>query len=82
MPWYFSLKQTHDVEHNIKSKFCEHLQEPVELHVHIEPCFPEACKYCRMRNCMYRTQAQEVDLVWDRERLISIPEFPKPIDIL
>ncbi len=78
MPWYFSLRQTHDAEHEIKNRFSETMNEKVELIIHTEPCFPEACRYCRMKNCFYRSDAQEVNSIWSKDMLMSIPEMPKP----
>jgi cation diffusion facilitator family transporter len=83
MPWYFSLRQTHDAEHEIKNRFSDAMNEPVELIIHTEPCFPEACRYCRMKNCSYRSEVQEVDSIWSKDILMTIPEMPKPnLDIL
>ena len=79
MPWYLSLKDTHDTEHFIKSSLTTQLNEPVELIIHSEPCFPEACRYCRMKDCVYRNDSQEIDTIWDKDSLMSLPDMPKPV---
>jgi cation diffusion facilitator family transporter len=78
MPWYFSLRETHAAEHDIKNRFSETMNEHVELIIHTEPCFPEACRYCRMKKCSYRSEVQEVDSIWSKDILMTIPEMPKP----
>lgn len=78
MPWFLTLKETHELEHEIKTIFTDAMQEPVEMIIHAEPCFPQACSYCRMKNCAYRSSPQEIDLVWDKENLMSVPAMPKP----
>lgn len=78
MPWFLTLKETHELEHQIKSIFNDVMQEPVEMIIHAEPCFPQACFYCRMKNCNYRSAPQEIDLVWNKENLMSVPAMPKP----
>lgn len=78
MPKFFSLEQTHEIEHKIQSEFSAVLEEPVHLHVHAEPCFAQACKYCRMKDCSFRSEEHKIDLPWSEEVLTSIPNMPKP----
>ncbi|TNE70486.1 cation transporter [bacterium] len=78
MPWYLSLKETHDDEHFIKSTFSTALNESVELIIHTEPCFPQACSYCKMKTCSYRNEPQSQDVIWTKEYLMDIPVIPKP----
>ncbi len=78
MPWYMSLRETHEAEHEIKSAFSDAMKESVELIIHTEPCFPEACAYCRMKTCSYRSEDQSRDIIWNTDYLMELPDMPKP----
>jgi cation diffusion facilitator family transporter len=78
MPWYLSLRETHEAEHEIKSAFSDAMKESVELIIHTEPCFPEACVYCRMKTCSFRNEQQTRDIIWNTDYLMELPDMPKP----
>lgn len=67
MPYYLTLQETHNAEHQIHELIDETFQEPVEVILHIEPCLPHFCEICNVKNCNVRQYEQTEELVWDTE---------------
>lgn len=64
MPYYWTLRETHDAEHEIYEILQKGFKEPVETIVHTEPCDPECCFICRMENCPVRMHPKTTDHKW------------------
>jgi cation diffusion facilitator family transporter len=70
MPWYMSVKESHD-EISMVAALVEHeLQQPVELFIHIDPCIPSSCKVCLLQHCDKRIHPFEQKLEWDITKLM------------
>ncbi len=65
MPYYHTLRETHEAEHQIHELMDDIFQEPVEVILHIEPCLPQFCEICNMKNCPVRQFEQREELKWD-----------------
>lgn len=69
LPNYYDLNKVHDEVSRIDAVINEHLHSSTELFIHADPCVPACCHYCRVRNCPIRSEMQQVDNIWDKERL-------------
>jgi len=69
LPNYYDLNKVHDEVSLIDTVINSNLHSNTELFIHADPCIPACCKYCRVKNCPIRSEAQQVDHVWDEERL-------------
>jgi cation diffusion facilitator family transporter len=65
MPYYWSLKDVHTAEHEIHDITQNAFKEPVEVIVHTEPCMPECCHMCSMKECPVRQHPQNKKYKWD-----------------
>ncbi|WP_129713868.1 cation diffusion facilitator family transporter [Pedobacter sp. SYP-B3415] len=67
LPYYFDLNRVHkeisDIDKLINAK---KLRE-TELFIHADPCLPQCCHYCRMKDCPVRFEPQARDFVWTLE---------------
>lgn len=64
MPYYWTLKETHDAEHQIYELLQHEFKEPVETIVHTEPCTPDCCFMCRIEDCPVRMYNKNTDHKW------------------
>lgn len=64
MPFFWTLEQTHEEEHALHDAMKTEFQEPVEVIVHTEPCFPDCCRICALQGCPHRTEKAEELLEW------------------
>lgn len=69
LPYYFDLNQAHEQVSAIDHLVNQHIFEDTEFFIHTDPCIPQCCHYCRMENCMVRTDSQEKDIFWTVERV-------------
>lgn len=71
MPMYWTLEQTHEQEHALHDAIIAGLEEPCEIIVHTEPCFPACCRICSMDQCAIRAHPTEERLKWTSTLLES-----------
>lgn len=69
MPYYHTLRETHNAEHQIHDLFDNTFREPVEVYLHTEPCLPQFCEICNMKSCPVRKYEQSEELTWNTELL-------------
>ena len=69
MPYYHTLRETHSAEHQIHDLLDQTFKEPVEVILHTEPCLPQFCEICNMKDCPVRKFEQAEELVWKTELL-------------
>lgn len=71
LPYYWTLEQTHDVEHAIHDVLGRHLDQPSEVIVHTEPCFTACCSICTVSECPVRKSNPDNVKKWSRALLES-----------
>jgi cation diffusion facilitator family transporter len=71
MPFYWTLEQTHEMEHAIHDALYDLLDEPSEVIVHTEPCFSACCNFCAVQNCAFRKSPQNRTHDWTTSLLAA-----------
>ena len=69
LPNYYDLNKVHDEVSLVDAVINKHLHNDTELFIHADPCMPACCHYCRVSGCPIRSEAYQVDNIWDKERL-------------
>ncbi len=70
IPFYFTVKQSHDEEDRIKSELRNHFTN-VDLKIHFDYCWDELCKLCEYNNCLHRKEKLSQRFEWNRDKLIG-----------
>ncbi len=69
LPYYFDLNQVHDEISKIDSLINEQGILRTEFFIHADPCLPQCCHYCRMKNCDVRSEEKQMDIGWTMENV-------------
>jgi cation diffusion facilitator family transporter len=72
LPYYFSIKEAHDVEENIAHQL-KRIFNNCEVRIHHDYCTSKMCKYCSFKDCKLRDYPQTINIKWDIDKLISEP---------
>lgn len=65
LPNYYSLIQVHDEVSEIDKLVNQDTKIRTELFIHADPCLPQCCHYCRVKNCPIRSEDKTMDIEWD-----------------
>lgn len=66
LPNYYDLSRVHDEVSAVDKLINTHLHADTELFIHADPCIPDCCSYCRVKDCPIRSVLQQRDVVWDK----------------
>lgn len=69
LPYYMNLQRMHDEVKSFEKLLEENFESHVEVFVHVDPCLPECCHYCRVKNCPVRYESKRTDVEWTTENL-------------
>jgi cation diffusion facilitator family transporter len=69
LPYYYSLEQVHDEISSIDKIMNEQSTVNNEFFIHADPCLPQCCHYCRMKDCPVRAEEKRVDIRWTMENV-------------
>ncbi|WP_265787674.1 cation diffusion facilitator family transporter [Pedobacter sp. MC2016-15] len=64
LPYYYDLNQVHTEISDIDKLINGSGEHDTELFIHADPCLPECCSYCRMKNCPVRSEAFSGEITW------------------
>jgi len=77
LPYYFNIKQAHDIEDEISNAFFSIIPNS-EVRMHFDFCDSSLCKYCNYQKCDVRSESFSKQIKWDSDKLlaseINIPE--------
>lgn len=76
IPFYFTVKQSHDEEDYIKEELKKDFAN-ADLKIHFDYCWDELCKLCQYRSCNFRKDNYSQVLNWNTEKLIGGTVIPK-----
>jgi cation diffusion facilitator family transporter len=76
IPFYFTVKQSHDEEDRIKSELQKEFPN-VDLKIHFDYCWEDLCKLCQYETCTQRKESFSQPFVWNKEKLIGKTVIPK-----
>ena len=69
LPYYWDLRQVHDAVHEFEETLKDSAVGGVEIFIHSDPCLPECCHYCRLKNCSVREAAYSHEVDWNVQNL-------------
>ncbi|RCR68934.1 cation diffusion facilitator family transporter [Larkinella punicea] len=64
LPYYWTLAQVHQEVHEFEEVLKREIDTEVEIFIHVDPCLPECCHYCRIADCPVRAHAFSGDVEW------------------
>ncbi len=64
MPKYYTLTKVHDVISDFEQSLNEGLDMPTELFIHADPCMPQCCHYCNVKDCPIRAEEYTKHIAW------------------
>jgi cation diffusion facilitator family transporter len=70
LPYYYDLNHVHEEISQIDTLMNQKGDVRTEFFIHADPCLPECCHYCRMKDCPVRSEEKRVDIEWTAERLM------------
>lgn len=69
LPYYFDLNQVHYEISEIDRLVGEKLSDQTEFFIHADPCIPQCCAYCNVKNCPVRSQPKTRDIPWTLDNI-------------
>lgn len=76
IPFYFTVKQSHNEEDYIKEELKKDFAN-ADLKIHFDYCWDELCRLCQYQNCKFRKENFSQALNWTTEKLIGGTVIPK-----
>jgi len=67
LPYYYDLNQVHQEISEIDEVINGSGEHDTELFIHADPCLPECCNYCKVKNCPVRQHAFHEEITWTVE---------------
>jgi cation diffusion facilitator family transporter len=71
LPWYYTLKASHDEVDKLELVLADAFQNDVEASIHTEPCVPRSCEICALKNCKERIGAFVKHVTWDSDHILD-----------
>lgn len=71
LPYYLSVQEAHDEVDAIEKMMREELGEDTELFLHIDPCVPDSCEICAVKDCPVRIKPFVRKKAWGMDLLLS-----------
>ncbi|AEI48751.1 cation diffusion facilitator family transporter [Runella slithyformis DSM 19594] len=69
LPYYWDLRQVHEAVQEFEEALEKDAGGHVEFFIHVDPCLPECCHYCRLADCPVRAEAFRKDIDWSIHNL-------------
>jgi cation diffusion facilitator family transporter len=67
LPYYYDLNQVHTEISDIDKLINGNAERDTELFIHADPCLPECCNYCKIKQCPVRREAFIEEIGWTVE---------------
>lgn len=64
MPYYYDLNQVHHEISDLDAIINFEAPHKTELFIHTDPCLPECCSYCKMKECPVRAHPFDQEIEW------------------
>ena len=65
MPYYYDLNQVHQEISDLDRIINGEAPHKTELFIHTDPCLPECCNYCKMKECPVRAYPFDQEIEWN-----------------
>ena len=70
LPWYEKLEDSHIEVTAVENLIKEKLEGEVEFFIHADPCLPNSCPICSVKNCIARKAEFVKQLEWTLENML------------
>lgn len=67
LPYYYDLNRVHTEISSIDHLINGNAERNTELFIHADPCLPECCNYCKLKDCPVRQEAFVAEIGWNIE---------------
>ncbi len=64
LPYYYDLAVVHQEISDIDKLVNSNESRKIEFFIHADPCLPECCHYCKVKNCPVRKEAFTGEIEW------------------
>jgi hypothetical protein len=71
LPWYNSLKASHDEVDQLEDILAEVFENDIEASIHTEPCLPLSCEICSLDLCQHRKHSFLKRIAWTGSHIYS-----------
>lgn len=65
LPYYYDLNKVHQEISDIDQLINGNADHSTELFIHADPCLPECCVYCKLKNCHVRQEPFQSEIGWN-----------------
>ncbi len=72
LPFYYNVKQSHNIEEKITEQFENEITSS-EVRIHFDFCESDLCKFCNIESCDERKKDYSQEKKWDSDKLIEGP---------
>jgi len=72
LPYFFNIKQSHEIEENILENFQNSISNS-EIRIHLDFCTPKHCKHCNFDTCEVREENFTNLIEWNNSKLLEEP---------
>lgn len=70
LPWYDSLQDAHEEVKRLENEVNKRFDIRVEFFIHMDPCVPNSCPICTVKDCKVRQKPFVKQLEWTKENLL------------
>lgn len=71
LPWYNTLRESHEEMENVIKTLAAETERPVEYNFHLDDCKPYSCALCELE-CTYRQQPFQKTVEWTPETISQV----------
>lgn len=71
LPWYYSLEQSHCLVSEVENILAKESENHVEVFIHADPCLPDSCSICALKNCAERKHPFIKQIDWSIEVILK-----------
>ena len=69
LPNYWNLEKVHETVHEFEEILGKEFPSNVEIFIHVDPCIPKCCHYCKVENCPIRQSPLTSNIDWNKVNL-------------
>lgn len=71
LPWYFTLKESHDEVNRLEEVLDNAFNKDIETSIHTEPCLPKSCEICELDKCAQRKFVFVKRVEWNVDHILD-----------
>ena len=76
VPCYWKIYQAHAIQKEIEAALLEALDTPGQVVIHFDPCSPDYCPICAVKDCPIRSAPFREQTVWTGKVIVAGPPYP------